>query len=191
MRLLEWLFGESKARKKAMSLYERTVRATRRPYFFEQLGVPDTVDGRYDLLIVHAFLLLHRMKNLRNAAPSAEKVTQAYFEVMFDDMDVNLRELGVGDMGISRRIKKLMNAYNGRVQAYDEGLAADDPAVLQAALTRNLYRDVTANDAHVEAMAAYMRAQSAHLAGQGDESLLAGEVSFIRPAGDESEQADG
>jgi cytochrome b pre-mRNA-processing protein 3 len=161
----------------ADALYMTLVEQARRPVFYADLGVPDTVDGRFDMIALHAFLLLHRLRG----EPTAASLGQDVFDLMFGDMDRNLREMGVGDLSIGKRIKTMASAFNGRIAAYDAALSADDPHVLDDALRRNLFRGTAPATGQVAALAAYVRDQAAVLTDQPLERLLAGEVAFTLP----------
>src|SRR5581483_7180724 len=119
----------------AALLYRSVVEQARRPEFYAAFGVPDTVDGRFDMIALHMFLVLHRLKA---ADPD---LGQALFDTMFADMDRSLREMGAGDLGVGRRVRAMAEALSGRIAAYDAGLSADD-AALAGALRRNLYGTV-------------------------------------------------
>ncbi len=138
---------------RARALYERVVAQARQPGFYSNCGVPDTVDGRFELIALHAFLVLHRLK----ADPGdTEALGQALFDVMFQDMDQSLRELGAGDMGVGPRVKRMAQGLFGRIAAYEAGLSGP-VAELEAALRRNLFGTVTPEPEQVQAMAAYLR----------------------------------
>jgi cytochrome b pre-mRNA-processing protein 3 len=161
----------------ATDLYRAVVEQARQPAFYTQCGVPDSVDGRFDLIVLHAFLLFRRLKD--EGAPG-EAVSQAVFDTMMADMDVNLREMGVGDLGVGKRIKKMANAFYGRLKVYDREL---DPATqtddgLATALRRNLWGAGQAPDAGLDAIAAYVRQTTDVLADQPGEALIAGRVDF-------------
>lgn len=162
----------------ATELYAALVTQARRPEFYEACGVPDTVDGRFDMIAVHAFLLMRR---LRAEGEAARGLSQSLFDIMFADMDQNLREIGVGDLGVGKRVKAMAQAFYGRVGAYDAGL--DDPAdpALAAALRRNLYRKTAPSEAQVAALVMYMRRENAALAGQPSDELHGGRVAFGEP----------
>ncbi len=159
--------------------YSRVVEQARQPVFFTDLGVPDTLDGRFELLCVHAFLYLHRLK--AEGAPAA-RLGQAFFDTMFLDLDRGLRELGTGDLSVGRQVKRMVQGFYGRIRAYEEGLDAGDE-VLRAALARNLYGTVAPPEAALPAIAAYLRRAAAALARQQADELLAGRVSFAPPEG--------
>ena len=138
---------------RARALYEGVVAQARQPGFYRDCGVPDSVDGRFELIALHAFLVLHRLK----ADPSdTEALGQALFDAMFQDMDQSLRELGASDLGVGPRVKRMAQGLSGRIAAYEAGLSG--PAVeLEAALRRNLFGTVTPEPAQVGAMATYLR----------------------------------
>jgi cytochrome b pre-mRNA-processing protein 3 len=161
-------------------LYVAVVAQARRPEFYLRLGVPDTVDGRFDLICLHAFLLLRRLKA---SGRELAGLSQAVFDIMFADMDQNLRELGVGDMTIGRKVKTMAKAFYGRIAAYEEGLAASGPAVLDDALRRNLFRKAAPADAAVTTLATYVRRAAADLSVQSDAALRAGHAAFGPPPG--------
>ena len=156
-------------------LYTAAVNAARDPFLYEQLGVPDTLDGRFDLVGVYAFLVINRLTALPD--PGAA-LAQAVFDAMFSDMDVNLREMGVGDLSVGRRVRAMWEAFHGRANAYAGALKVQDPAELEAALGRNVWRG-TPPDGTPATLARLVRAQAAHLAEQGLDALAAGRVSFL------------
>jgi cytochrome b pre-mRNA-processing protein 3 len=171
------LFRRRRNQASAEALYMTLVDQARQPVFYATFGVPDTVDGRFDMIALHAFLLLHRLR----AEPSASDLGQEVFDLMFGDMDRNLREMGVGDLTIGKRIKTMAGAFYGRISAYDAALAADEPLVLEDALRRNLFRGTAPAAAQVAALAAYMRIQAASLADQPLDRLMAGAITFTQP----------
>ena len=170
-------FGR-KPEKEAGTLYIKAVEQARLVSFYDTWGVADTLEGRYDMLAMHAFIILHRLKG---QGEQADAVAQAFFDVMFRDMDTNLRELGVGDMGVAKRVPKMAEALYGRINAYEEGLKSSDDRIMKSALDRNLYRKTATDDTKLAAMAAYLRNQVAHVANQPLDSLVAGDISWIAP----------
>ena len=171
------LFRSSAVREAAELAYGRVVEQARQPGFFLEFGVPDTVDGRFELICLHGFLYLHRLKREhKRAAPLAQR----FFDTMFADFDRSLREMGVGDLGVGREVKRMAQAFYGRIAAYEEGLASGD-AVLRPALARNLFGTARPNPARVEAMADYVRREAAGLGRQDLDELLSGRLSFGNP----------
>jgi len=176
---IKGLFNRDPAAAAAQALYAQVVEQARLPGFYRDLGVPDTLDGRFDMIVLHAFLVLHR---LTTEGQAQGPVGQALFDLMFADMDASLRELGVGDLSVGKKVKQMATGFYGRVAAYEEGLAAGDDA-LAGALRRNLYGTTTADAGHVTAMAGYVRRQATALAGQPVAALNGGAVRFTAPGG--------
>jgi cytochrome b pre-mRNA-processing protein 3 len=172
------LFRADPLQQAAHRAYAQVVAQARRPGFFTGAGVPDTVAGRFELICLHAFLYLHRLKREQ---PQAKPLGQRFFDAMFLDLDRSLREMGTGDLSVGREVRRMAEAFYGRIAAYEEGLA-DGEAALQAALARNLFGTVPATAApHLAAMAAYMRREVLRLARQNPTALLAGEMAFGEP----------
>jgi len=156
-------------------LYCTAVATARQAWFYRDLGVPDTLDGRFDLVGLHAFLLIRRLTGL--PAPGAD-VAQAVFDAMFADMDINLREMGVSDLAVGRRVRAMWEAFHGRATAYEAVLG--DPAALAEALARNVWRG-TPPEGGAERLAAYVRGQAAAVEALSSPELLAGRAGFAAP----------
>jgi cytochrome b pre-mRNA-processing protein 3 len=161
------LLGKSADRRKLIDrLYAATVARAREPVFFTRFGVPDTIDGRFDLLALHAWLALDRLR-----AGNLDELSQGLMDTIFVGFDEGLRDLGTGDMGMGRRIKNLADAFYGRLQAY--GTSTDHVAMTEA-IQRNLYRG--AGDAvRAEAVARYVEKARASVASS---DVAAGELDF-------------
>lgn len=159
-------------------LYEALAEHARQPAFYTDLGVPDSIDGRFEMLCIHAHALFHR---LRSRGAQADQLGQATYDAMFAGLDAALREMGVADLGVGRRIKIMTEALNGRIQVYDAALSSADAGALEQAVRRNVYGTVTPPDSQVAAMASYQRALRATLARVDDADLLAGQVTLPPP----------
>jgi cytochrome b pre-mRNA-processing protein 3 len=168
--------GRGAVREAADLAYQRVVEQSRKPVFFAEYGVPDTLDGRFELICLHAFLYLHRLKAER---PKASQLCQGFFDRMFTDFDRALREMGTSDLGVGKQVKRMARAFFGRIRAYEEGLACDD-SVLGSALARNLFG--TVSEPAPFAMAHYVRGTVGELRRQSAEELLAGRILFEVPA---------
>jgi cytochrome b pre-mRNA-processing protein 3 len=167
--------------------YSRVVEHARQPIFFTAFGVPDTLDGRFELICLHAFLYLHRLKSER---PQSEAVSQAFFDAMFTDMDRGLREMGTGDLSVGRHVKRMAKGFYGRIRAYQDGLESDDTA-LAGAIARNLFGTVRESAVGIEAIVEYMRRAAGQLARQSGDDLSAGNLHFPTPAHAASDAAQG
>ncbi len=171
------LFRRKPHERAGFELYSTAVTAARRPYFFTELGVPDTLDGRFDLVGLHVALLVRRLH--KDPDPRGAALAQAVFDAMFADMDTNLREMGVGDMSIAKRVKRMWEAFHGRAQAYEAPLDQRDVSSLAIALARNVWRGVVgAGETAPLSLAALVIAADAALAVQPVDDLLRGQVRF-------------
>lgn len=162
--------------KAARALYDTVVAQARDPEFYGGMGVADNVQGRFEMIVLHAFLLFRR---LRGRSPESEARAQRVFQIMFADMDQSLRELGVGDMGVGRKIKGMAQGFYGRSSAYAKALENGDMAALRQALARNLFPDREPEPAQLERLASYASAQAAYLESQGLEDILDGRLHFL------------
>ena len=155
----------------AHKLYARMVEQARLPYFYTDLQVADTLEGRFDLLTLHMGLLVRRL--------GTSDLTQALVDLMFADMDANLRETGVSDLAIGRRVRKLAEAFYGRLHVYAQAVDDNDQTALEQALCRNLYgRDV---EPAAPAMARYALGLAQQLAVIPMDSLIVGSLEMERP----------
>jgi len=182
MGLLDFLSLRRKA-PDVLPAYTAIMAQARRPDYYGAGQVPDSFDGRFDFLAAHVHLVLRR---LRTDGVAREEIGQALFDVFFRDMDQAMRESGVGDLGVGKRIRKMAQAFYGRAAAYDEALGKAAPARASKAvkarlaevLTRNLYPD-TPEQADAEKMSAlgsYFLELEKQLAKRSLEDILAGHV---------------
>jgi cytochrome b pre-mRNA-processing protein 3 len=156
------------------ALYGAIVERARDPRFYVGGGVPDSLDGRFELVALHCYLVLRR---LRQGGPEAREMGQSLVDKLFADLDANLREMGAGDLGVGKRVKRMATGFYGRVAAYDAGLAAADA---RHALRRNLYGTAAPEAAALDAMAGYLAQADNSLAAQPLEDILAGKPDFGR-----------
>lgn len=174
------LFRRKPMERPGFLLYTAAVTAARDPWFFgPAIGAPDTLDGRFDLVGLHVGVLIRRLH--RDPDPRGAEAAQAVFDAMFSDMDMNLREMGVGDMSVGKRVKRMWEAFHGRAQAYAAALDAGNRAALEAALARNVFRAAGPDAAPAPgapALAAHAERVAQALAAQPTAALLRGEVSF-------------
>jgi cytochrome b pre-mRNA-processing protein 3 len=161
------------------ALYGTAVAAAREPHVYAVLGVPDTLDGRFDIVGLHAFLLIRRLRTLPPPGPA---LAQAVFDAMFSDMDINLRELGVGDLSVGKRVRAMWEAFHGRAGAYEAAFESDDPGALAAALARNVWRGAEPPEGSAEALARLARAQDRTLRAQPASDFAAGRARFLPAA---------
>jgi cytochrome b pre-mRNA-processing protein 3 len=161
----------------AVQLHRAIVAQARQSAFYTTLAVPDTLDGRFELIALHGFLVMHRLK--ADAAGTA--LAREVAEEIFRDLDASLREMGAGDLGVGRRVKKMGEAFYGRIAAYDAALA--DGAALEAALQRNLYGTAPTSPAVLSAMKDYCIDSVNSLERLDFSEISKGRVAFPAPAG--------
>ena len=128
-------------KKKAHELYEVIRVRARAPVFYTEYGVPDNLDGRFELLSLHCFIMMSRLQR-----EGQKKQAQDLFDVFFKSMDRSLREMGIGDMGIPKHMKRMMKGFNGRANNYYEAITSQDEEKLQNALIRNVYGTIEVVD---------------------------------------------
>ena len=160
------------------TLYGTIVAQARLTCFYREYGVPDTVNGRFDLLVLHLVLVLDRLAD----EPQLRELGQALFDHFCTDMDRNLREMGVGDLSVPKQMQRVGEAFYGRAQAYRAGLARDGEQALAEALERNIYGQDAASRAAAARLAAYMRGTAGELRVQPASQVLAGQLTMPDPA---------
>jgi len=170
------LFRNKHRAEAAHALYAAAVDRARSPAFYSDMGVADSVDGRFDMVALHAFLLMRR---LGAGGEAARQVSQALFDLMFADMDRSLREMGVGDLSVGKRIKQMAQAFYGRIAAYEQALGGQGEG-LDEALLRNLYRGEDPGPERLARMAAYVKAADAALQAQNVDDVAAGRVALAQ-----------
>ncbi len=156
------------------ALYGMIVAQARLPIFYREYRVADTVNGRFELLVLHLGLVVDRLFQDEATKP----LGQGLFDRFCQDMDHNLREMGIGDLKVPAEMRRMGEAYYGRTQAYQTALTADDVQALIKAVCRNVYGGTA--EAAADRLAAYIRAAAADLKAQ--EGLAAGQVRFPDPA---------
>jgi cytochrome b pre-mRNA-processing protein 3 len=172
--LLDRLFRPRPALAAGRALYVRAVEQSRSPALYSDLGAPDTVEGRFEIYSLHVVLLLDR---LRGRGDIATEVSQALFDAYVKALDNALREMGVGDLSVGRKMRKLGEAFYGRGKSYEAAFAAlPDEAPLQALIARTVYAEGDADLA--PRLTAYVLKERAALAVQPEEHLLAGYVDW-------------
>ncbi|MBL1234750.1 MAG: ubiquinol-cytochrome C chaperone [Rhodobiaceae bacterium] len=163
----------------AFAVYGSVVAQAREPAFYLDVPVPDTVDGRFEMIILHVFLLIDR---LRGQGDKAAELCQQLFDTLFDDMDRSLREMGVGDLSVGKKINTMAEAFYGRAGAYQDALDKEDREELIGALTRNIFPEVSAEDvsrAGIEKLADYLAANRLELARQAVDDIIVGKITFV------------
>ncbi|EWY39271.1 ubiquinol-cytochrome C chaperone [Skermanella stibiiresistens SB22] len=174
--MLKRLFQRKRPEAEALDLYDAIVAQARQPYFYAALGVPDTIDGRFEMIALHAFLVMRRLKG---QGAEAAAVSQQLFDTLIADMDRSLREIGIGDLSVPKHIKNMAKGLYGRIVSYEKGLAEPGDAALHAAFDRNLYGTVMeVPEEHLAAMTSYLRREDEALKTFPLDRMVAGHVRF-------------
>jgi cytochrome b pre-mRNA-processing protein 3 len=168
------LFSSDPLQEQASLAYAQLVEQSRRPFFYRDCAVSDTLDGRFDVIVLHLFLVIHRLR--REPSPQAGEFIRALQEIFFADMDRSLREMGASDTGIGKRIKAMAQAFYGRLHAYEQ--AAGGKESFKLALARNLYRGQDVDDRIIGQMETYAETTLAKLREQPADNIIAGNLIF-------------
>ena len=167
--MLARLFRSNPAKAAGRSLYDAVTHQARQPAFYAELGAPDTVEGRFELYNLHVILLLRR---LRGEGPMASETSQELFDTYVSSLDDTLREMGVGDISVGKKMRKLGEAIYGRVKNFDSATSPHATESLDALLTRTVYAGK--ENASVDVLAAYVRRAMDALASQPLDAVLEG-----------------
>jgi cytochrome b pre-mRNA-processing protein 3 len=159
--MLNLLLKSGERKEQGRALERQIIARARDAHFFAGLGVPDTMDGRFDLVVLHAWLVLVRLQTAGET-----QAAQALIDALFIGFDEALREQGVSDMGMGRRMKAMANAFYGRLSAYGAAKTSEE---LAEALARNVWRGAAVND-DTRALAVYVQSAGAALAASAPET---------------------
>ena len=173
--LLGW--GQRRQSRNAEKLYADAICLARRPEFFQKYGVADDVDGRFDALSLIVILVMRRLKSLDEGGKS---LSQNLFDSMFADMDLSLREMGAGDIGVSKRVRVMAEAFMGRLNTYVTAIDEDDREAFSATLVRNLFRGNKAIDPLANGLVDYLLDLSKEIDALPAKALLTGQIAVFR-----------
>ncbi len=171
--MLTWLRSRSRPGVTASGLYGSIVTQARLPKFYAVEGVPDTMEGRFGVIAVHMFLVLDR---IRQQGTDGDEVARALLETFMTDMDDNMREIGIGDVGVPRWVKKAAAALHEQVEAYTSAMSASNDTALKLALTTYIMMGDERHD--VSGLAHYVRRVAVSLAPQTWSEIGAGRITF-------------
>lgn len=166
--MLGWLTGRSAIERRASELYGRVVTSARQPAFYRDLGVADTPEGRFELIALHLFLAAERVKRDRDGSAVAQRL----IETFITDMDDCMREMGVGDLTVPKRVKRAAAGFYERAGAYREALANNDDAPLVEAVTEHVYSGAAPAGGAAATLSAYIRRRARVVDGESAETIL-------------------
>lgn len=169
-------FGKSRANERfARDLYSAIVAQARQPSLYRRFGVPDTMDGRFEMVVLFTIILFFR---LRREGPEGQDLGQRVFNLFVTDMDMSLREMGVGDLGVPKRMKDVGRSFYGRIDAYGKPLADVDRSELSKVLHRNLFPDEPETPVLTAELANYVVQASRSLNDISISDLKSGNIEF-------------
>ena len=119
-------------------IYQKIVNISRNKIFYTKYNVPDTIDGRFDMLVLITIIVVHRLSKIKN---EGSELSQKIFDIVFKDLDYSLRELGAGDVSVANNMKKLISSYMGRQKIYLKAFKNDDEKLLVIAFKNNIFRN--------------------------------------------------
>lgn len=169
------LFRRNARQNTISTLYGTIVAQARLPCFYREYAVPDTINGRFELVVMHLALVLDRLAE----EPEVRDLGQSLFDHFCRDMDDNLRELGIGDLAVPKQMQRMGEAFYGRAQAYRKALGATDKEALSEAIKRNIYDGGATG--RTTRLAAYMREAVRDLEGQSASAFLSGKILLPNP----------
>ena len=169
--LLTW--GRGRQMSAQERLYGAAIEIARRPDLFAKYGVNDDVDGRFDALALVVSMVMRRLKELGD---DGRNLSQQLFDSMFADMDLSLREMGAGDLGVSKRVRVMAEAFMGRLDAYTTAIDSEDREALAEALERNLLRGAESPDARQSGLVDYVLALVAAVEAADAQEILDGKL---------------
>ena len=141
-------------KKISISLYNLIIKQSRNLVFYKNLGVPDTIDGRFELIILH-FFFIERI--LDKTVKKNELIYKELLEVMYKDFDMSLREMGVGDLSVGKKIYHMTEAFSGRLIAYRRFNNKVNIDMVESTIKKNIYGTVKKiNEVHIKTMKDYI-----------------------------------
>lgn len=171
------LFQRSSKKDFPHHIYTAIVEQARNPAFYTRYGVPDTIDGRFEMIVLHLFLYFFR---IGETDTGLRELRQDVFDVFTSDMDRSLREMGVGDLSVPKKMKVVAESFYGRVKAYEAAIEGGHDA-LSETIERNFFPETADREEHARLFAAYAEESIRLWKTIDDRALLEGHVAFPDP----------
>ena len=168
-------FKKSKNHLAIDKMYEKIVALSRNKKFYVKLNVPDTIDGRFDMLLLFTITVVYRLSKID---PDGKILAQQLFDRFFTDLDYSLRELGVGDVGVSIKIKNMISAYLGRQKVYCNAFSNNNLVYLIDSLNNNVFRNTDINKKNIKSLALYCFILLKKLDNYKNKEILSGNFQF-------------
>ncbi len=172
-----FLFKDRKLKKAAHNLFALTIAHTRLPVFYTDYSVEDSLDGRFDLMALHMSLIMNKLDQNKQHSNVGD-IKRMLQEAMFDNLDLAMREVGVGDLGVGKKIKVMAEAFYGRIKTYQEILDQGDLEKLQEAIKRNLSRERDVDERILTETTAHFFQEWHQISAQEITAIMAGKIVF-------------
>lgn len=172
---LKTFFSPSPVKYQAYDAYVKMVAQARNPVFYQQWQVDDSLDGRFDMIVAHLFLVINRCED-EGTRPEVQEFIRSLSEAFFADMDRSLREMGASDTGVGIRVKNMAQAFYGRLKAYKDAIGNE--TALAQALSRNVYREKPVAGEVAASLAAYMGRNYRLFQRQSVDAFMQGDIPF-------------
>ncbi len=178
MTMFDFLSKKKKLNISAHKLFSKVIEQSRDTFFYTDLDVEDSLDGRFDLMAIHMTLVIEKLDNNQDNA-DAGQIKRHLQEIMFDNLDLTLREIGVGDLGVGKKIKVMAEAFYGRMTTYQKLFKNKDVEQMSLAIGRNLYRGHDVNKIILSKISSYVYGQVTHINNQSIQDILDGNIDFM------------
>ncbi|HPF46424.1 MAG: hypothetical protein KDF58_02295 [Alphaproteobacteria bacterium] len=182
-----FLFNGKRLNDSGQGLFLSIIEQSRLPYFYADLEVADSIDGRFDVMVLHMAILLDELDKHNDEIPEAMKLRRIVQEIMFDNLDLTLREIGVGDLGVGKKIKVMAEAFYGRVKTYQELFLSENIEKMSEALKRNVYRDGDIDKKVLSQFSTYIFKLRHDVSNQPIWDIMKGKIIFLKPVGNKND----
>lgn len=181
--MLGFLFKGKRLNDSGQGLFLSIIEQSRLPFFYADMGVADSIDGRFDVMVLHMAILLDKLDMHSDEVPEAMKLRRIVQEIMFDNLDLTLREIGVGDLGVGKKIKVMAEAFYGRVKAYQALFLSENLEEMSEAIKRNVYRGNETDKNILSHLSAYIFKMQHDVSKQPIVDIMEGKITFLKPVG--------
>ncbi|MCP5382185.1 MAG: hypothetical protein H6912_07420 [Kordiimonadaceae bacterium] len=176
-----FLFKEKRLNDSGQFLFLSIIEQSRLPFFYTDMEIADSIDGRFDVLVLHMAIVLDELDKYSEEVPEVMKLRRILQEIMFDNLDLTLREIGVGDLGVGKKIKIMAEAFYGRVKTYQELFSSENVEEMSEAIKRNVYRGCDVDKKILKYLSTYIFKIRRDVSDQPIKEIMKGNISFLKP----------
>ncbi|MBT5187724.1 MAG: hypothetical protein HOH19_12460 [Kordiimonadaceae bacterium] len=181
--MFDFMWKKKRLNNAAHRLFCDVIEQSRFTTFYQNFDVEDTLDGRFDIMAIHMSIILYKLDQHKEFE-DAKVVKRIIQEIMFDNLDLSLREIGVGDLGVGKKIKVMAEAFYGRMKVYQALFENKSYDKMAETLKRNLYRGAEIENKILSGMTKYVYYQCDKIINQPIEQILKGNITFLSPDGE-------